>query len=240
MAKGCDYSWERPNIGGLVQAGYQYVIRYVSHDNTGKNLSVAEAGALRASGLDIGLVWEFGKMAPLNGHAQGVADAANAINMAVALGAPSHAAIYFAVDFDAQDSDMHAIAQYVDGCTATIGWDRVGVYGGYKVIANMAATNRCKYFWQTYAWSYGNWHPAAQLRQVQNEVPVAGDRIDIDQSFAADIGSWNGPIAPGGGSTNTPDTWDPTRWITAVGDAFKGGADALTGFRAWIDGIRDY
>lgn len=227
-------------MSGLLGAGITFAVRYVSHDNTGKNLTAQEAGALRASGIDVVTNWEFGERAALNGRAQGISDAANAINMGVALGQPSHAAVYFSVDFDAQDSDMHAVAAYIDGCTATIGWDRVGVYGGYRTIANMAATNRCKYFWQTYAWSTGRWHGAAQLRQVQNGVGIGGGVVDIDQSMVADIGSWNGPAQPGGGGQAMAGPWDPSTWIYAIGDAFKGGADALTGFRAWIDGIRNY
>lgn len=208
MAKGCDYSWARPNMGALRSAGIEFVVRYVSHDTTGKNLTAGEANALRANGLDIVTNWEFAERAALNGRAQGVADAANGINMAAALGAPSHAAIYFSVDFDAQDSDMRQIAAYFDGATATIGYDRVGCYGGYRVVANMAATNRCKYFWQTYAWSGGRWHGAAQLRQIQNNVAIGGGQVDIDQSMTNDIGSWGGVSSSPPQSTTPGGDWN--------------------------------
>lgn len=234
MAKGCDYSWGRPTMSGLKAAGIEFAVRYVSHDNTGKNLTAGEANALRATGIDVVTNWEFAERAALLGRAQGIADAANGINMANAIGAPSHAAIYFSVDFDAQDADMRQVAAYIDGAVATIGYDRVGVYGGYRVIANMAATNRCKYFWQTYAWSGGAWHSAAQLRQIQNGVTVGGADVDIDQSMTADIGSWNGPGSGAPSSVATGPTYDlatpldwAADWLQGIGDRFHDNARIL-------------
>lgn len=206
-------------MSGLQNAGIAFAVRYVSHDTSGKNLTAGEANALRASGIDPVLNWEFAPHAPLNGRAQGVSDAANGINQAVALGAPSHAAIYFSVDFDAQAGDMHQIAAYIDGAVATIGYDRVGVYGGFATIANMAATNRCRYYWQTYAWSRGQWHGAAQLRQVQNGVSVGGADVDIDQSMTGDYGGWGGAAAVAPPPPTTAGPWDPTNVVVAVGDA---------------------
>lgn len=224
-------------MSGLVNAGVKFAVRYVSHDNTGKNLTVGEAAALRASGIDVVLNWEYAERAPLNGRAQGVADAANGINMAGNLGAPSHAAIYFSVDFDAQPEDMHQIAAYIDGAVATIGYDRVGVYGGYQVIANMAATNRCKYFWQTYAWSYGRWHGAAQLQQRQNGVNIGGADVDLDQSTTSDYGGWAGPgeaPAPVQANDSGIDLASP---MHAAADALWKLGDSFYGVAAVINNI---
>lgn len=218
MAKGCDYSWARPNLGALRAAGIAFACRYVSHDNTGKNLTRGEADALKASGIDIVTNWEFAERAPLNGRAQGVADAANAINMAGDLGAPSHAPVYFSVDFDAQDADMHQIAAYFDGATATIGWERVGIYGGLRVIEYMANTNRCKYFWQTYAWSGGRWDGRANIRQVQNDVYIGGGQVDIDQSMTGDYGSWSGVTVQSGIGVVSAGAWDPSPFLQGAGD----------------------
>lgn len=234
MAKGCDYSWGRPNLDSLRAAGIGFACRYVSHDTTGKNLTTGEANALRASGIDIVTNWEFAERAALNGRAQGVSDAANAINQHVALGGPGHAAVYFSVDFDAQDLDMRQIAAYFDGAAATIGWERVGCYGGYRVVSYMAATNRCKYFWQTYAWSGGQWHPAAQLWQVQNNVYVGGAFVDIDQSKANDFGAWGGVQTPQPPPTNGAGGWDlaaPIRqagwYVRSIGDDLHNAARLL-------------
>lgn len=227
MAKGCDYSWERPNLAALHRAGIEFVCRYLSHDTTGKNLSLNEAFAIKASGMDIVSNWEFAETAALNGRAQGVADAANAINQHVAFGGPSQAAIYFSVDFDAQDTDMRQIAAYFDGATATIGYDRVGCYGGFRTVSYMAATNRCKYFWQTSAWSGGRWHPAAQLRQVDYHVYIGGDYVDIDQSTTGDFGAWGGAGAPAPPQTNSGGDWDLAGPLRQLGDQFNGIAGEL-------------
>lgn len=237
MAKGCDYSWGRPNLNSLRNAGIEFAIRYVSPDNTGKNLTAGEANALRATGIDVVTNWEFAPLAPLNGRAQGISDAARGINMANAIGAPNGSAIYFSVDFDAQDSDIHAVAAYIDGATATIGYDRVGVYGGYRVIANMAATNRCKYFWQTYAWSGGRWHGAAQLRQIQNDVTIGGAQVDIDQSMAADIGSWGGVSSAPPQSTTPAGDWNLANPLRTIGNWFNGAARDLNNVSAELDNI---
>jgi hypothetical protein len=213
MAKGCDYSWARPSLSGLKAAGINFVIRYHSHDTTGKNLTTSEANAILANGMDVVSNWEYDPRAALNGRAQGVADAANGINQLVACGGPSTAAIYFSVDFDAQDSDMHAVAAYVDGAVDTIGWDRVGVYGGYRVIANMAATARCKYFWQTYAWSGGQWHSAVHIRQTQNDVTLAGGQVDMDTSTVPDYGGWNRALTAEPPAVQQPSSPDPVPFI---------------------------
>ncbi|MFI2206441.1 hypothetical protein ACH47Z_37915 [Streptomyces sp. NPDC020192] len=55
--------------------------------------------------------------------------------------------------------------------------------------------------WQTYAWSGGNWDSRAQLRQVQNDITVAGHDADLDQAMAADFGQWGGK---GGGGVILP------------------------------------
>lgn len=237
MAKGCDYSWARPNVAALRSSGITFACRYVSHDNTGKNLTAGEAGALRAVGIDVVTNWEFDPRAALNGHAQGVADAANGINMAVGMGQPPRAAIYFSVDFDAQDSDIHAVAAYIDGATSAIGWDRVGVYGGYRVIANMAATSRCKYFWQTSAWSGGKWHPAVHIRQTDYNIRIGGGEVDIDQSMSGDIGSWNGPGAATGAPVPSSGGWDIAAPLHTLGDALTSTAGTLNHLSDELDSL---
>lgn len=238
MAKGCDYSWGRPNLGGLKQAGMTFVCRYVSPDTTGKNLTANEANAIRANGMNIVTNWEWEKTAALNGRAQGVSDAARAINMHNDIGGPSQIGIYFSIDFDAQDNEMHQVAAYIDGCTATIGYDRVGVYGGKRVIDNMAATNRCKYFWQTYAWSYGQWSGAANLRQVQNSVVVAGGEVDIDESMTVDYGGWFGGAEAGPPEVPNTNLFDFSLPLWQIGDQFSAIGGTLFGVADVLNNTR--
>ena len=49
--EGVDYSWSRPDPAALVKAGKRFVIRYVSYDQTGKNLTRKEADAIRAAAV---------------------------------------------------------------------------------------------------------------------------------------------------------------------------------------------
>ena len=42
MSQVLDYSWGRPGAANIKQAGYVGVMRYLSHDTTGKNLTAAK------------------------------------------------------------------------------------------------------------------------------------------------------------------------------------------------------
>ncbi len=48
-------------------------------------------------------------------------------------------AIYFAVDFDAQDFDMATIRSYLDGVRKSLGTYKVGIYGGKRTLGNVVA-----------------------------------------------------------------------------------------------------
>lgn len=236
MGKGCDYSWSRPNMGALKAAGIDFAVRYHSHDTTGKNLTAGEASALRANGIDVVSNWEFDPRAALNGRAQGISDAANAINQLVACGGPSNAAVYFSIDFDAQAGDMRNIAAYFDGCTAEIGYDRVGVYGGFYPVQVLSARNTCKYYWQTYAWSGGQWSAAAQLRQVQNDVTIGGGQVDIDQSMSGDYGGWAGPTAQAPAGSVSSGDWGIAPVIDSLAEQIGGIGNAFHDAAVWCDG----
>jgi hypothetical protein len=197
-ASGVDYSWARPDPGALHGEGYTFAARYLSHDTSGKSLSAGEADALWAAGIDMVVVWEDSGTAALNGFSQGVADAQAADAQAAADGMPAGRPIYFAVDFDAQAYQQGAIDAYFNGVASVIGHDRTGAYGGYSLIQRSFDDGVIAWGWQTYAWSYGNWDPRAQLRQVQNGITAAGDGdcCDRDESAADDFGQWHHSSAP--------------------------------------------
>jgi hypothetical protein len=192
--KGVDYSWYRPSPSSLVSQGYSFVVRYASHDTTGKNLSKSEADALIAAGLDIVSNWEDGAQDALSGYNLGVADAQAAEQQFAADGAPAGRPIYFSVDFDATPGDQTAINAYFDGVASVIGLARTGAYGGYYVIQRLFDAGKIKWGWQTYAWSGGQWDARAQLRQTQNG--IAGGQMDEDESEADDFGQWGHSTPP--------------------------------------------
>jgi hypothetical protein len=194
VENGVDYSWYRPSPSSLVSQGYKFVVRYASHDTTGKNLSKGEADALIAAGLDIVSNWEDGAQDALGGYGLGVSDAQAAEQQFAADGAPSDRPIYFSVDFDATPGDQTAINAYFDGVASVIGLARTGAYGGYYVIQRLFDAGKIKWGWQTYAWSGGQWDARAQLRQTQNG--IAGGQMDEDESEADDFGQWGHSTPP--------------------------------------------
>ena len=198
MVLGVDYSYGRPSPAALKASAYAFVMRYLSGGTAGKDLTAAEQAALLAAGLSIGVVWETdGKTGPLNGTAGGTSDATRAVAQARALGIPAGVCLYFAVDFQAAlGAQLALVRAYGQGVTSichAAGY-RSGIYGGLGTEEEDQGVVDC--LWQTYAWSNGQWDPAAVLRQIQNGAIFAGASVDIDQAMAADFGQWPRPDPP--------------------------------------------
>jgi hypothetical protein len=189
---GVDYSWGRPAIKAMVDAGVTFVCRYASHDDTGKNLTRAEAGQLSAADVALVLVWENGKDRARAGKAAGHEDALAASRLGEACGMPAGRPIYFAVDFDAQPAHLKDVLAYLDGAAEAIGRDRVGVYGGLRVVKAALDLGKARWAWQTYAWSGTPtvWDGRAQLQQYSNDHRVGGADVDYDRAVKTDFGQW--------------------------------------------------
>src|SRR5215472_19088222 len=147
---GIDYAWAHPSPSSIKADGYTFAMRYLSYDPS-KNLSASELAALKADGIDVGVVWEYDSTAALNGFNTGVSDARTAISQADALGMPAGRPIYFAVDFDATPGDQTAINSYFDGVASVIGLDRTGAYADFYVIQRLFDAGKISFGWQTYA-----------------------------------------------------------------------------------------
>lgn len=198
MLEGVDCASVITNPTALKAAGKHFAVRYLSTAGNPKNLTAAEARGLHAAGMDVAMVFETSgtDMRGATARSNGIADATSAAQQAKALGAPSSAALYFAVDFDAQPADMPAVLAYFSGAVAAVGHDRVGGYGSIRVVKALLDGKVCKYGWQTYAWSEGAWDARAQLRQYENGVSVAGMKVDLDHSTAPDYGQWAAAVKP--------------------------------------------
>jgi len=167
--EGVDYSWARPTGAALKAAGKVFAVRYLYPDGQGgKGLDANELSDLQANGIEVPVVYESYASRAKEGRAAGNADAKTAQAALVAVGLPAGMPIYFAVDYDAPESDQGAIDEYLRGAAEVIGLDRVGVYAGYWVIKRCHENNTAKYLWQTYAWSGGNVHPENHLYQYKN------------------------------------------------------------------------
>jgi hypothetical protein len=190
MRRGLDFAWSRPGVDAILAGGFTFVLRYLSYDTTGKNLTRKEADTYRARGVDVVSNWEYSTTAALNGRGQGQRDAIEARRQHAACGGDPNAPIYFSVDFDATPGQQAAIDEYLRGAADVVGVARVGVYGGYWVVKRCLDNGTARWGWQTYAWSGGLWDPRAAIRQVQNGVRVGGADCDINTAMAANFGQW--------------------------------------------------
>jgi hypothetical protein len=187
--EGVDYSYDPPTPAGLIAAGKRFVVRYGAVGNPGKYLTATEVTALRAAGLDIVANAEETASA-FRGTAAGVRHATAADAFFRKLGMPPHRPIYFSVDWDAQSADWPAVDAALRGAASVVGAERVGVYGSYDTVAHCAGAGTASWFWQTYAWSGGRWHPRAHLQQYSNNHALAGGTVDYDRAMVDDFGQW--------------------------------------------------
>lgn len=189
--EGVDYSTARPDPVKLWAAGKRFVVRYGGPGSDAKHLHADELRGLRAAGLDVVANAE-GVANGFRGDATGKSWARSALEHFNALGMPEGRPIYFSVDWGAGSGDWAGIDAALRGAASVIGADRVGVYGGYSTIAHCSAAKTARWFWQTYAWSNGQWHPAAHIQQYRNGVQVAGGDCDLNRAMQDDYGQWFG------------------------------------------------
>lgn len=191
---GVDYSGHPPTPAALKAAGFTFACRYISPPQNPKNLSFPEAQALIAAGVDIVLVWEGPADGALGGLTGGQHDGARAKTLAEACGAPTTAAIYYAVDFGATGTQMGAVGQYQDGFGEGISPHPVGVYGSFDVVTSMMDRG-APFGWQTAAWSRGRRAPQAHLYQRVQQVRVDGTACDVDEATGP-YGGWLSAPSP--------------------------------------------
>lgn len=195
--EGLDYSWGRPGVDAIKASGREFVVRYLSYDATGKNLTVAEAAQLSAAGIWIALVFQHTARRMLQGQPAGITDAVEALKQMGVLGVPGGRPVYFACDFDAQPEHQPALHAYLDGAASVLGRDRTGMYGGYGPLSRALDARKAAWGWQTAAWSGGKWDARAQLQQYSIEQILNGASVDYVRSTAEDFGQWRIGVTPG-------------------------------------------
>jgi Domain of unknown function (DUF1906) len=221
-----DYSTARPAMTQLKDAGVTAVGRYLGWDgmpgyqDTGKNLSGAEAKELLAAGMAIFLSFEYAADAAAQGETQGRADGTLAMSQLTALGAPPTMCVYFAVDYDIPDYDpgledtaANALAKlgpvglYFQAINALKLPYEIGVYGGYYAVKRVLDAGLATKSWQTVAWSGGQMDPRVVLYQTAATPPFPGADADVRENgiTVEDFGQWPRPGDPPP-VTVTPDT----------------------------------
>lgn len=244
LPSGVDYSFSRPNIAVLWAAGYRFACRYYSHNTKGKNLTLAEVAVLTANKWWILGNWEYSVDAPLQGYAQGEADAKAALTQSRDCGQPDYAPIYFSVDFDVQTHDLATIGAYLDACGDVLGPNRVGVYGGILVVDWALSHNHAAWGWQTYAWSGGQVSKLAHVLQYSNNHAIGGGTVDLDRALKPSFGQWQlGSKQPPlvvvpPANDATIGTWDYSGIVTATASDVIGLAGSLDGYTGLINAVR--
>jgi hypothetical protein len=187
--EGVDYADSRPSASALKAAGKHFAVRYGGPGRASKQLTASEADALRATGIDIVANAE-GAASGFKGKATGRTWAQQALDHFGPLGMPEGRPVYFSVDWDAGSADWAGIDAALSGAAGVLGAGRVGVYGSYDTVAHCKQAGSASWFWQTYAWSGGKWHPAAHLQQYKNGVTIGGADCDLDRAMTDDYGQW--------------------------------------------------
>lgn len=196
--KGCDWAWgvvpgrERELARALRAQGFRFVVRYLSSDPT-KNLTRAEVAAYRAEGMDIVTVWEDAADAVLGGAAAGRYAAVTAKAQLALLGAPAHAPVYFAMDFQVTPDQIAQADAYLDATAFVLTEELNGVYGSYTAVTQ---AKHVHYKWQTVAWSAGQWSPSDEIRQYAVSGVTDGAQWDLDEATVSDFGQWKWPAPP--------------------------------------------
>lgn len=190
---GIDYAWQHPNPAAIKKDGYSFVLRYLSTDPT-KNLTVPEAKALHAAGLDVGLIWETTATRATAGYAAGRADRVAAEKQANAIGYPTYAALFWACDEQAPPS---AVLPYASGWYEAGPRTRpTGPYGDKAVIEAVHTAKFSNVEWQTEAWSGTAVSGEADLYQrVKTTRPSLGGGYDEDVLLKP-VKFWSPTLAP--------------------------------------------
>lgn len=169
----------------------KFVLRYLAGSTSWKNMNLEEVNRLKAEGFMIGSIFQEGKDGTKAGYQGGLTAGYKALERAKDIGQPSGSAIFFAVDYDAPVSDYNSIEQFLKGVSvAFASYYKVGIYGKFDVIEEMARRKACSYFWQTLAWSKGKLSKSADLYQYKIDVMANGVNVDLNECFNTDI-FWN-------------------------------------------------
>ena len=164
-AQGIDMAIDARDVSSeLRSTRLDFVARYYRDPaSRWPTLSASEAAMLSAAGVNIVAVWEYhSQRADYFSYASGYADAVNAYRQARVIGQPAGSAIYFAVDFNAQEGDIRGpVDRYFRGVhtgfasVSPTREYRVGVYGSGAVCDYLKRTRLAQYAWlsNSTAWS---------------------------------------------------------------------------------------
>jgi len=166
LARGIDLPIDARDVSNeLKESRLDFVARYYRDPaSRWPTLSAEEARMLSSAGMSLVAVWEsHSHKRDYFSYASGYSDALSAHRQAKAIGQPGGSAIYFAVDFNAQEPDVRGpVDQYFRGVHAGLAAAagqarayRVGVYGSGAVCDYLKRARLAEYAWlsNSTAWS---------------------------------------------------------------------------------------
>lgn len=199
--EGVDYAFPpRPDLAELRRLGKQFIMRYGGPGTSDKHLTLAEATEATRLGFVIAANAEGSADGLLNGWSVGVSWARSADAHFRACGMPPTKPIYLSLDVNCTSAQWPAAADALRGAASVIGLSRVGLYGHYNAMRWARRDDVARWFWQTYAWSGGNWAPGNHIEQYRNGVTIAGADCDLNRAISGDFGQWT--VGGAGGARN--------------------------------------
>jgi len=188
MIIGVDASRDCSSIAkALTSDGRQFVCRYYANSGK-KRLSLAELQVLNSSGLKVVVVWEDGYPTKPSyfSYTKGVDDGTSAYNDALQIGQPTGSPIYFAVDYDASDSDLAGVINdYFKGIVQGLrvasqgGMEHaIGVYGSGATCAYILRRGLVTYSWVAMSTGWRG-HDFSEWNIRQSQGSSYGE-IDVD------------------------------------------------------------
>lgn len=212
MYKIIDTPWNTSSkVQDLKNEGIETVIRYYdfsnSHIHPEKRLEPSEAVALSDAGLNIVVVFQAAnnKAADFSMN-QGHLAGQEAFHWAKqTIKQPYGSAIYFAVDFDASESELHDnIIPYFQGVTQAfeelsdnIPTYTIGAYGSGFVVNILKSEDLCEYRWLSMSIDFLGTRDAMmdgeyELHQISPSAVLCGLDVnyDVRRPGSSDIGSF--------------------------------------------------
>jgi hypothetical protein len=202
VACDCDFRPTLAQYQAFKTQGGKYSIRYLDRANyhTSKVVSIAEAADIKEAGLQLVLVYELdGFVASPGTPAMGVADAQFCNEWIPTLGAPSGAAVYYAIDTDYGPVALPAaVKARCEAFYSTLDkrWTP-GAYAGGWVLEQLVNFALIKKRWLTGSMGYYRSEQvlAAKECEIAQGLPFyspifGGNQIDPDTVFSDDIGAF--------------------------------------------------
>lgn len=200
-------------------AGESFVGRYLVPPGMDKELTAAEAAAIRAAGLAILLCWELDARRAASGAAVGAKDGARAAALAHELGVPPGVTIYFAVDYAPPAGEYGAIEAYLRAAAAACRPYACGLYGPFDIVEAMAERCAAAHFWQCVGGSGGRVSPRANVYQSHWQGAPEAAALAERLGFAVDLDECADMAAAGLWLPDKPAPWyaDTMAWALKEG-----------------------